>query len=144
MPIKQPEGVKNYLATLPKALTVKDINALKAKAIADLAKYKAKEKAYTLRVKAGIKVLDKQFGRAKWLKRIKLSMLDLGDSTTCICGQLFGDYTDMLFGSQDYHDLSDDWKEKHGFVEIYRSGVNDDYDLLTYVWFKELSKLKKA
>ena len=112
------------------------------------------------RVKNGIKVLDKEFGRVKWLKQIDISALDVGMSSVCICGQIFGDYANAEFkkmkgwseADNEYKDdqedcpgigsttISDDWATKNGF---YLEGDEDfDYDLLTQVWYVTIFNMK--
>lgn len=115
-------------------------------------------KEATKRVRAGIKALDTEFGRDKWLTRIDISTLNVGSSAVCICGQLFGDYANAEFkklkGWQEKDEkgfdaekswtsgnmISDDWAAKHGF---YILGEEDfDYDLLTQLWYVNIFKMK--
>lgn len=46
-------------------------------------------------IRKGIRALTKHFGNKQWVRRIKLSSLDLADGCNCIAGQLFGEYEKM-------------------------------------------------
>lgn len=84
----------------------------------------------------GIKFLDKNVGRAKWLKKIKENKLDLGDSRSCITGQAFGDFYEFL----DKYDMTESQSEKYGFF-IDEDGYKT-WDLLGAMWFLKIKELK--
>ena len=81
------------------------------------------------RVQAGIKFLDKKYGK-KWRKKIDLNTLDLKYSYSCILGQIDEDF----WSHQAKLKLTDKRTEALGFgLELY-----GDYESLTSAWKKAL------
>jgi len=61
------------------------------------------EKKINTRVNRGIKWLDKTVGK-DWVKKVKLSTLDLSEAKACVCGQVFKDQVSK-FGVDDGYDV---------------------------------------
>lgn len=85
---------------------------------------------------AGIAFLNVM--KPNWLKKIDLKKLYLGESTTCVIGEVFGDY----FEGKIELDLTDEKADTLGFY-IDENGNEENYSKLTSTWKKVLSKLKK-
>lgn len=85
------------------------------------------------RVEAGIKVLDENFGREKWLKMINVKTLDLSDPTTCVCGQLFLEYANGIFTNTNKGIVKveddEEWSTNHGFYVDADSSEGDFCDV---------------
>lgn len=111
------------------------------------------------RINNGVKFLDKQFGRGKWIKRVVLTELDLEDRDMCICGQAFSDKVGTWYGKGADRDLVSDGFEyaehvlTHDRLNQYGFNLEDEltatdafphaFDLLTALWIAKLSKLMK-
>ncbi len=94
---------------------------------------------YDKRVSDGIKWLNKN--RPGWVKKIKLSKLDLGDGETCILGQAFKqDFTDVVRDNE----FLDENAYRLGFYEDSDKDEDDeeDYDLLTAIWYEKIKCMK--
>ena len=101
-----------------------------------------KEKSMTIkqRVRAGIRFLDKIYGRKAWKKKLKLDILDLADSFCCILGQTDSDFESHVkkLGLTDYGIY------KLGFYvdsNIYKIHKQSTWDHLTAAWKEELRKI---
>lgn len=94
-------------------------------------------KLYSLRIEAGVRYLDRKFGRSKWLRRIDESALELDNAHMCITGQLFGHFWQWA------HEGNNEQKaEGLGFyIEDVKDG---EYELLTRLWFLKITELKIA
>lgn len=90
-----------------------------------------------LRVNRGIKFLDKHFGREIWLEKIDLKILDLSSTKTCMCGQLFGDYMNVI---QDGRIKDNDTAAFHGFN--FRWTDDEQWDTLTHIWYCRVFHLR--
>lgn len=91
------------------------------------------------RVKRGIKFLDKELGRKKWAKKIKLNKLNLGNAATCVIGEIYGDYGDGL----DTLNKSKAWGRNNGFnlpVVASAASKDDEFRVLTRIWREMLVK----
>ncbi len=109
-----------------------------------IAQQKRSVKILKARVKKGIKWLDKEVGRKAWLKRVSLKKLDLSNSYTCVCGQVFGDFMTGLFRANKNPENASSIKTiKLGFYLDYSEKEKHSYGTLQYIWYKEISKLKK-
>lgn len=101
---------------------------------------------YTKAIKNGVKLLDTNYTRKKWLTKIDLKTLDLQFPYSCICGQVFGSYWDAQFKSFDSETFRktdrnvNEFSRSHGFLA--REGKWDEYDLLTNLWYVMIVKLK--
>lgn len=93
------------------------------------------------RIEAGVKWLDTQFEREDWLDKLDVVNLSLGNTDTCVCGQIFGEYMSDMFGYKkggeeiQGHTLGFD-------VNSEETDIDYSYDLLTYLWAKKVVALK--
>lgn len=96
------------------------------------------------RISNGIKLLDKEFGRNKWLEKIDLKMLDLSDGEVCMVGQLFGSFWDSHFKSKNItiYDMEDSGEEYGFYLNSGEEGNNAEYDFLTNLWYVKIVDLK--
>lgn len=98
-----------------------------------------KEKTYRKRIDRGVKWLDKV--SPGWHKKIKVRRLDMRYIHTCICGQLFGSFTDLILGKvEGMERMSQRTAISRGFLD---STDNRDYDLLTELWLEKIKELKQ-
>lgn len=108
-----------------------------------LTQFEKKLKNMRSSVKKGIKWLDTQMPRKEWLKKIKLSYLDLGDSDMCICGQAFKDMFKEAGSDSGYEyaydKLGQEKIEDYGFD---RKSGDGGYELLTAVWYDAVKSLQ--
>jgi hypothetical protein len=86
------------------------------------------------RVKAGIELLEREIG-PEWVERIELETLCLSDSSTCVLGQVYGDFN---YGLQELwedtdHDLTLIEAMHRGFYE-----PSEDYGELQEIWMAVL------
>ncbi len=100
------------------------------------------------KVERGIKWLDKV--KPGWHKKINLEVLNLNNSSVCVCGQVFGDFWKSI-----YENEHASWRKGEAIKgdkaamtlkqSISRGFYtkNDDYTLLTSIWFMKISKLKE-
>lgn len=90
----------------------------------------------TERVKAGAVFLDKTYGK-KWRRKVKLSVLDMGNANSCILGQTDTDFYShrILLG------LTTEEIKALGF-ETYTTGhsLPTSYKRLTEAWKQLLRK----
>lgn len=101
---------------------------------------KLNKKEVENRVKAGVAFLN--VIKPKWFKKINLKKLDLSNGYTCIIGELEGEYSKGIevFG------ISGAVAEKMGFHSAMDNWIDEDkeYSLLTSIWKKVITKLKRA
>jgi hypothetical protein len=84
------------------------------------------------RVNAGALWLEEQFG-PEWIDKINLDRLNLSSSTTCIAGQVYGNYSKLVRDK-----LAGD------FVQAVDYGFGEAFDQLNEAWTKKILKLRKA
>jgi len=88
---------------------------------------------YLKRIKKGIIWLNKE--TPQWFRKINISQLYMGDSYTCVCGQIFGDYWNITPSKLVY-----DKTLAYGFA---LKSKNDDYNILNKIWIRQIEKLRK-
>jgi len=92
-------------------------------------------------VEKGMALLDEK--QPGWMHFINLASLDLGNSVSCVLGQIYGTYgegLDHVFGSDS--DVFDVQYQDHGFV-LHEDGMGGietgvEYDHLTSVWHDQI------
>ena len=97
------------------------------------------------RVKRGIKWLDKE--KPNWINKVFFRKLSMGSTSTCICGQVFGDFNKVC-GNQvagieailPYETIISFGFEVTDSSYGKRQG---HYDTLGEVWKEEIRKIKK-
>lgn len=119
------------------------------------------------RIDSGVKFLDKQFGRDKWLTKINESILKLDDGGVCVTGQLYDEQWEGFLDKMESKVLRkklDDFDQDredadgntafgraenklHNFAAKLGFFIEDDrydldYDILTRLWFNRISELK--
>lgn len=87
------------------------------------------------RINKGIAFLDKKFKRKNWVSKIDLKELNLRNGSTCMIGEVMGDYS----GGRDDLKKSDEQMEQMGFYIT--KNMDIDYPVLTYLWKAALIKL---
>ena len=92
-----------------------------------------KEQMYKNRVKKGIAWLNRK--KPGWYKKIKITELQMYDTKTCICGQLFGSYSFVYAQG-----LAPGQTIDFGFN---LAGTARNFDLLEKIWIQEIRKLRK-
>jgi len=90
------------------------------------------------RITQGIKWLDKEVGRKKWLRKIKTGLLKMINTNVCVCGQVFGGFMNVV--GVGYQKKSYTWAISKGF--IIGDNPAEEYDLLTKLWVARIKKLK--
>lgn len=90
------------------------------------------------RVKSGVKMLDEVY--PYWDQAINLSLLDLSSITSCILGQLYGNFTlgvDTIRAH--YPDMWDN-AEEHGFdtYTYYTDQKEVEWKMLDHLWSEEI------
>lgn len=104
-------------------------------------------KLFRKRVLNGIDWLDKRFPDRNWLNKIIINVLDLKNVNVCVAGQVFGSYWNVFSDDGDINST------KHSQSEAIANGFQIEkeivqkyshaYDLLTYIWFKELTAISE-
>lgn len=101
---------------------------------------------YMGRVEKGVRYLDRRLGRKNWLPKIDIINFDMENSSTCICGQIFGNFWDSIIGSNKpiENAMSMQQSFDRGFVDYVESDDKRecDYDLLHAAWTVKLADLK--
>jgi hypothetical protein len=99
----------------------------------------------TERVRNGAAYLDGI--KPGWWKKIKASILDMGNCYTCIGGQLFSNFwsiPEVKKLSEDYSGHVETWAQDNGFdcedVDQFPGGLDKAYEKLTATWLKEIDK----
>ena len=95
-----------------------------------------KKKLYTKRVNKGIKWLNKYY--PGWFRKIKISELQMASGLTCICGQLYGQFSNIY--KEGFSGLE---TVSHGFYLSIIIRDDSDYLLLTDIWTEKIKKLIK-
>lgn len=88
------------------------------------------------RTERGVKFLDKTFGRKKWLKKMNVGKLDMGDGNICMIGEIAGDYDKLA----DDYGITTKQSEQLGFTldDIWEDA---EWDMLTRAWALTLGRL---
>lgn len=117
-------------------LYLKKVNKMNNKA----EKFNARVKLLQKRIERGVNWLNKNVG-VTWHQRVKMKKFDVSKATTCIVGQVFGNYWDVIRG---YSGINLDSPKclSLGF-QLEGINSNDEYDLLHSLWVKKLRELKR-
>jgi hypothetical protein len=102
-------------------------------------KYQACKK----RVDAGVKFLDTKFTRAKWIKKIDHTQLEMQNASSCVCGQLFGNFWDIVLRWDDIGTPKISFKKSTALGFSESSAFSKNYDILQAVWLDKIIRLKK-
>lgn len=96
------------------------------------------------RAMKGVAWLDKNIGRKKWAKKIKIHKLDLGDPRTCMIGEVLGNYYKIGLRRNEAAALGFISSDRD--IELYGTTNKEDRDIyystLTAVWVGLLKRLK--
>lgn len=87
------------------------------------------------RINRGVRWLDKKLGRKNWAKKIDLENLNLISNSTCVIGEIFGNYDKLCEIDRKVWEKD----EEYGFNRV--EGDDGDFKLLTKMWFATLIKL---
>jgi len=97
------------------------------------------------KVNRGVKWLDKNIGRKKWAKKIKVKQLDLQSPNTCMIGEVLGGYDELenKFGVDNDSAVElgffvDKDHTDHENAECVQRGK---YSVLTALWVATLQRL---
>lgn len=102
---------------------------------------------YSKRIDAGVKFLDKEFGRSKWLERIDERILRLSSARTCVTGQLYDAHWQEFIDKMEEKVGTENRAHKEavslGFlIQDDKEDEEGGYDILTRLWFSKISVLR--
>jgi len=98
-------------------------------------------KELEVKVQSGITWLNKE--KPGWHKGIDLKILDLSDSNTCVCGQVFGNYVSTVLGAD--RKMTPIKASARGFdLQTSQESKSKyfNFDNLQVIWYREISKLQ--
>ena len=101
------------------------------------------------RVNMGVAWLDEK--KPRWENKIDLRRLSLRHGGLCICGQLFKSFWSVVIsdgglgrasGRGKYH-MTEEQSISRGFYLGEGEDIYDNYDILTDIWFRKITRLRK-
>lgn len=92
-------------------------------------------------VERGVIFLDKKLGRKLWLSKIKEEKLDMASTKTCICGQAFGSFWNVVYGYASPETNEVLLSTKQSYLKGFQADDNQ-YDLLATLWVEKIKELR--